>query len=163
MHTINTVTIDSDLDTVFHLATDVAHWPEILPHYRWVTVSKDERGQMITEMAAWRDCVPVWWRSIQWIDETNRIITYRHIAGATRGMEVEWSVQPDGQLVKATILHLWDPSWPLPGIIRNTMGKLAGELFIKFVADRTLRGIKQQAELLRPATTLQVGEKHGTT
>ena len=37
MHTVDTIAIASTPEVVYRLASDVERWPDILPHYRWVT------------------------------------------------------------------------------------------------------------------------------
>ena len=149
MFTTNVMRIHAGLDHVFRLAADVLRWPHILPHYRWVRVRRDEQQRVIVEMSARRDFIPVRWLSIQEVDPERRVIRYKHIGGATRGMDVEWSFVEDGGEVTATILHRWDPPWPVPWIIRRSLAYLAGELFVRVIADRTLLHIKRQAELAR--------------
>jgi len=144
--TTNRLTISAEADTVFRLAADVLRWPQILPHYRWVKVQRDDQQRVVVEMAARRDFIPVRWVSIQEVDAERRVIRYKHIGGATKGMDVEWSfIERDGK-VTAVIVHEWDPPWPLPKLLRRPLAHLAGELFVKAIADRTLHYIKLHAE-----------------
>lgn len=146
MLTRNVLTIEAEAETVFNLAADVLRWPQILPHYRWVKVQRDDQQRVVVEMAARRDFIPVKWVSIQEVDAGRRVIRYKHIGGATKGMDVEWSfIERDGK-VTAVILHEWDPPWPLPALLRRPLAHLAGELFVKAIADRTLQHIKLHAE-----------------
>lgn len=148
MLTTNKKGMDASIDRVFRLAADVQRWPDILPHYRWVRLRRDENDRTIVEMAARRDFIPIKWLSIQTIDLARRLIRYKHIGGVTRGMDVEWCFVDEGDKVTAIIVHEWDPPWPLPMFIRRSIAFLAGELFIKVVADRTLQQIKHHAELM---------------
>lgn len=146
MLTLNTMEIKASRDVVFELAANVARWPELLPHYRWVKTSQDENGRVLVEMAARRGFIPVWWRSIQEVDAEKRVVRYKHIGGATTGMDVEWMFLVNGPKVTAVIVHEWHPRWRLPSLVNRGLAFLAGELFIKVVADRTLRHIKRHAE-----------------
>ena len=60
----NTITINAPVARIYALAVDVVRWPEILPHYRWVTLVSETCGCRIVEMAASRDGIPVKWTSI---------------------------------------------------------------------------------------------------
>ena len=146
MFTMNVMEINASRDAVFRLAAEVDRWPEILPHYRWVKKWQVD-GHIITEMAAKRDFILLKWLSIQEVDAERCVIRYRHIGGATTGMDVEWLFLENGPKVTAVVIHEWHPTWWLPAAIRRGITFLIGELFIRVVADRTLRHIKRQAEL----------------
>jgi ribosome-associated toxin RatA of RatAB toxin-antitoxin module len=95
MHqTANEVIIQGDPDRIYQLAAAVEEWPTFLPHYRWVRVHGREGNRRTVEMAAWRTGLPVRWVSHQWLWPEERRITFRHIGGLTRGMEVEWRIEP---------------------------------------------------------------------
>ncbi|MDQ3657189.1 MAG: hypothetical protein M3457_19215, partial [Chloroflexota bacterium] len=61
----NTVQMAGDLDTIVALAVDTERWPEILPHYRWVTLLEGGGDHKRVEMAARRGRIPVKWRAVQ--------------------------------------------------------------------------------------------------
>src|SRR5437660_539515 len=93
MHkTANEIIIQGDPDRIFAVAAAVEEWPAWLPHYRWVRVHGREGNRRTVEMAAWRTGVPVRWVSHQWLWPEERRITFRHIKGLSRGMEVEWRI-----------------------------------------------------------------------
>ncbi len=112
MHqTANEIIIRGDPDRIYTLAAAVEDWPAFLPHYRWVRVYGREGNHRTVEMAAWRPLVPwaggtplrarrtplglpVRWISHQWLWPEERRITFRHIGGLSRGMEVEWRIEP---------------------------------------------------------------------
>ena len=94
MHkTANEIVIQGDPDRIYQLAAAVEEWPAWLPHYRWVRVHGREGNRRTVEMAAWRTGVPVRWVSHQWLWPEERRITFRHIKGLSRGMEVEWRIE----------------------------------------------------------------------
>src|SRR2546422_360206 len=88
MHAENTLLIQADAPRIYALAAAVERWPEILPHYRWVRVLKDDGASRLVEMAARRDWIPVWWRAEQRLYPDEPRITFRHVQGVTAGMEV---------------------------------------------------------------------------
>src|SRR5947209_8731537 len=65
MHTANTVDMAGSLDRIVALAGDVERWPEILPHYRWVTLLDCGGDHKTVEMAARRGHFPVRWSAVQ--------------------------------------------------------------------------------------------------
>ena len=88
---------------------------------------------------------PTWWLSEMSVDDGAPAIRFRHVAGATKGMDVEWSFRaaPEGTHVK--ILHVWDgPRIPFVGIPVATM--VIGPVFIHGIASRTLAGLAAVAE-----------------
>ena len=157
MRTVDERRVAAPPDQVFAAAADVERWPAILAHYRWVrflepgTARRDVTGDdpAIVEMAAWRPFGPVkyptWWVSRMWVDGPARRVRYHHIDGITRGMDVEWSVDPDGDGTHVSIVHEWDgPRWPL--IRRPAAEWIIGPVFVHGIASRTLAGIAAAVE-----------------
>jgi ribosome-associated toxin RatA of RatAB toxin-antitoxin module len=144
MHTVDTIAIASAPDVVYRLAADVERWPEILPHYRWVRVL-ETRGpdERIVEMAARRDRIPVWWRSIQRCYPAERRIIYKHIGGATTGMDVEWTILPTSGVTRARITHDILLPWPVIGPL---VAWVMCDAFVSYIANQTLHGIAAAAE-----------------
>jgi len=150
MRTIDHRLIEATPDVVWGFAVNVERWPDILGHYRRVERRGGEPGGPgLVEMAAWRPFGPfrwpTWWRSEMDVDGTRRRISYRHVAGITRGMDVEWSIEatPDGWS-SVTVIHEWTgPRWPLIG--RFAADRVIGPVFIHGIASRTLMGIDRAA------------------
>lgn len=149
MRTVDTLWIDAPPDRVFRHAADVARWPEILPHYRWVRFHPTEGEPRKVEMAAWRPFGPVhwptWWMSDMWVSTSKREVRYKHVKGVTRGMDVLWTVAPEGTGTRATIVHEWAGAhWPLIGGLAASL--VIGPVFVSGIASRTLAGIGRAAE-----------------
>ncbi len=155
MHTHNETVVDAPLEPTFRAAADVERWPDILPHYRWVTFHRrDGFGRGRVEMAAHRYFGPVpyptWWVSEMEADPDAGAIRYRHVDGITEGMDVEWRLTgagdgEAGRRTRVVIVHDWEgPGWPLIG--RLAAERVIGPHFIRVVADRTLSGIRARAE-----------------
>ena len=53
-------------------AGNVAGWPEILPHYRWVQTLDRTAGGTIVNMAARRGPIPIKWTSEVRLDEEKK-------------------------------------------------------------------------------------------
>lgn len=149
MRTVDSLRIMAPASRVFDVAVAVERWPDILPHYRWVTRQGRKGDAEIVEMAAWRPFgpfnYPTWWQSLMWTDPAGRAVRYRHIAGITKGMDVEWKLEAEGDETQVTITHQWNgPAWPL---IKSPAAKwVIGPLFISAIASRTLAGIGSFAE-----------------
>lgn len=151
MLTIDELIAEAAPDACFRAAADVERWPEILPHYRWVRFRrKEDFARGTVEMAAWRHFGPIgyptWWLSEMDHDPERRTVTYRHVGGVTRGMDVLWEVVPaaEGRTL-LRIVHEWSgPAWPLVG--RLAADRVIGPHFIHFIASRTLAGVAREAE-----------------
>jgi len=148
LHTENEILIQADAAEVYGLAAPVERWPKILPHYRWVRVLEDDgEGRRLVEMAALRDFIPVRWRAEQRLFPDVPHITFRHVGGLTRGMEVEWAFAPQGDgAVRVSILHDLPrlAGWPLIGGL--VADEVVGPFFVSNIAGKTLGRIKELAE-----------------
>jgi uncharacterized membrane protein len=148
MHTENVIVIQAPLRRVFSLGADIANWPNILPHYRWVTVLSDDGRVKQAEMAARRDRFPVKWTTSQvLLPEEDRIVFF-HTGGVTRGMYVEWILrslpEAEGGGVQVTIRH--ELTYPLPAFTGWFASGVVGGLFVSAIAGTTLARIKVIAE-----------------
>lgn len=146
MQTETTITMRGPLARIVELAADVERWPEMLPHYRWVTLLEGGGDRKVVEMAARRGRFPLRWRAVQEIDlsGTTPVIAFHHIWGPTRGMDVAWTFKetPDG--VHVAITHLFRPPWPVIGNV--VTDRIIGPQFIEHVAGLTLSTIKEIVE-----------------
>lgn len=152
MHTAETVTMNGDLNRIVELAADIERWPEILPHYRWVTLLEGGGDYKVVEMAARRERIPVKWRAIQEIDRSGAtpVINYRHIWGVTKGMDVDWTFVEEVGRVQVTIRHDFEPPWPIIGPVVTE--RVIGPHFVDYIAGQTLATIKEIVERERAAT-----------
>lgn len=139
--------------TMFDLAREVERWPEHLPHYRYVRFrARSADGGGVVDMSANRFFGPApwptWWRSEMAVDPTKLAVRFRHIAGITSGMDVEWTFDRAQTGVHVRILHVWNgPGWPLVGGVAAT--HVIGPLFVHAIASRTLAGLAMVAERSR--------------
>lgn len=141
-------------DLCFRTAADVERWPEILPHYRWVRFHRrDGFASGRVEMAAWRRfgplAYPTWWMSEMRHDPAARTVTYRHVDGITRGMDVVWEVtELEEGRTRLRIVHRWGgPGWPIVGTWAAEA--VIGPHFISHIARKTLAGVARAAEARR--------------
>jgi len=169
MCTVDERIVHAPFACIFDLARQVEDWPRHLAHYRFVRFhSRTADGGGTVEMAANRPFGPLrwptWWMSEMQVCEPVAPrdgarapwgrVRYRHIAGITRGMEVEWSFAPADETLaplpsspatRVRIVHLWDgPAWPLIGGM--TAKAVIGPVFVHGIASRTLAGLAAVAE-----------------
>jgi hypothetical protein len=146
MHAETTIEIRGPLERIVALGADVERWPQILPHYRWVTLLDGGGDRKVVEMAARRGRIPLRWRAVQEIDRSGAtpVIAYHHIGGPTRGMDVAWTFDVRRDHVHVAIAHDFRPPWPLVG--NAVADHIIGPHFIEYVARRTLGTIKTIVE-----------------
>jgi hypothetical protein len=96
-------------------------------------------------MGARLGIVPLRWIAVQTNDPQRPHIAFRHIAGPTRGMDVEWIFEPIGSVyTRVTIVHRLAFVFP---VAAEFIGKaIVSDIFIHGVATMTLARMKQLAE-----------------
>jgi ribosome-associated toxin RatA of RatAB toxin-antitoxin module len=145
MHTETAVRIRGAPDSIFRYAAQVEQWPRILPHYRGVRVLAAEGPARLVEMKARRGWIPIRWCARQTVLSETRRVRFTHVRGITRGMEVEWRLDPaDGGEVAVSIVHDLRLRWPLIGPI--VARAIIGPMFVEPTAKATLRHIKRLVE-----------------
>jgi ribosome-associated toxin RatA of RatAB toxin-antitoxin module len=132
---------------VFAIAHDVRRWPDLLPHYVAVDRSgRAENGVVTTRMIARRPLVavlgidlPVAWRAVCWNEPDQCRLRFRHVGGATGGMDVTWRIEPSPGGCRVTIEHRFSPRFA-------PWAWLVNRFFIRPIAARTLATFKAIAE-----------------
>ncbi len=149
MRSVIGIDIDASPDLVYRLARDVTRWERLLPHYARSTVARTDRdGVRVCDFIARRPFVPllglgipVTWRSRTWHDPATRRLFFDHVAGATKGMAVVWSIEPRGHGTRVEISHDFRPR--VPGF-----AAFVDAVFTRPIAGRTLATFKALAESL---------------
>ena len=154
MTQVDELVVKAPLEVIFELAADVEQWPRHLSHYRFVRFhERRSDGGGTVEMSANRPFGPAdwptWWTSLMSVARPGSVgepaIRFRHVAGVTKGMDVEWTFHraPAGTLVR--IVHVWNgPRWPLIGEVAARA--VIGPVFVHGIASRTLAGLAHAAE-----------------
>lgn len=144
MHAQRSVDVDAPPAKIYALAQDVARWPELLPHYRFVRVLEESDGERVIVMAARRGWIPVQWRARQTLDPATPRIGFEHLSGWARGMKVWWDFERRGETTRVTIAHDFERGGgPLVAWFDR---RVIGEYFIQSIAGETLGRMKQLAE-----------------
>ena len=153
MRTSISVNVAAPSARVFELARDVTRWPELLPHYRRVSVHARRDDHVVAQMIAVRAIgplsVPVTWRAEQWSDDSDPddlTLRFRHVRGVTRGMDVTWHIRPDGAEGGARVTIVHDFRRPLLLLGADALPYIVDRLFTRAIAERTLRTFKSIAE-----------------
>ncbi len=146
----STISIDvaAPANLVFRLARDPLRWPLLLPHYTHARAISHNGGSVVSEFVARRPLVPVLgigipvaWRSRTWAEPERLRLHFRHIGGATAGMDVTWRIEPLDSGCRVTIEHAFEPRF-------RPWAALVDRAFTRPIARRTLRGFKSLAEAL---------------
>jgi ribosome-associated toxin RatA of RatAB toxin-antitoxin module len=143
MQTGNSILIQAPRELIFETAADLAQWPCILPHYRYVRFLSRGPERSIVEMAARRSGLPISWTSEFVVDREKRELHFLHLRAFTRGMRVVWTFKQTADGVLVEISHQ----------LRFRIRALApiaepiiGGFFIDHVANQTLRAMKAHVE-----------------
>lgn len=154
MRTAISIEVAAPAELVFRLAREPLRWPMLLAHYERAREISRDGSAMVCEFVARRPFVPllgigipVAWRSRTWAEPDRLRLRFRHLGGATRGMDVTWRFEPIDGGCRVTIEHDFRPRFrPWAAIVDRT--------FTKPIARQTLRGFKAIAETLAPGLAL---------
>jgi ribosome-associated toxin RatA of RatAB toxin-antitoxin module len=144
MEMTNSLEMRGDPDRIFALAANIEDWPALLPHYRYVILEERSDRHKVARMGASRDGFPVAWLCRQELDAAERRIRFKHIGGITRGLDVEWRIEPGPDSVH---VHIWHAlSYPIPLVGPLFAEHVVGRLFVHNIAGKTLKCIQQKVE-----------------
>ncbi|RPH35299.1 MAG: SRPBCC family protein [Chloroflexi bacterium] len=148
MRTTIGIDVAAPPELVFQLARDPVRWPSLLPHYWRAQPVAHEGESVVCEFVALRALVPVLgigipvaWRSRTWAEPDQRRLRFRHLGGATAGMDVTWRIEPAGDGCRVTIEHDFRPRVAV-------WARFVDRGFTRPIASRTLRTFKSLAETL---------------
>jgi ribosome-associated toxin RatA of RatAB toxin-antitoxin module len=148
MHSTIAIDVAAPPELVYRLARDVTRWERILPHYSRSAVVRDDGDVLVCDFVARRPFlpvlglgIPVTWRSRTWHEPATRRLRFVHVAGATKGMDVTWTIEPAGAGTRVEIAHDFGP--PIPGF-----AAFVDLAFTRPIAGRTLATFRALAEAL---------------
>jgi ribosome-associated toxin RatA of RatAB toxin-antitoxin module len=142
---------------VFALARDVGRWERLLPHYaRSRPIDRREDGVVIADFVARRQLpgalgmlglgIPVTWRARTWAEPATLQLRFVHVAGATKGMDVTWRIDPAANGALVSIDHDFRPRFA-------PFAPFVDRFFTRPIATRTLATFKALAEALAADVT----------
>lgn len=143
MHTATSIHILASRETIFAKVSDLTRWPDLLPHYREVTVLRRESGRDIVRMAAWRTGIPIEWVSSYDLDTKALELRFEHLQAWTKGMRVIWTLTPTRDGTRVEIVH--DLRFRITAL-RWLAEPIIGKFFIESVARKTLATFKELIE-----------------
>jgi len=145
MHAQRSIDIAAPPQTIYAFAQDIGRWPALLPHYRYVTVMREEPSRRTAIMAARRGWIPVSWTTEQRLDPLTPRIEFTHLSGWTAGMEVAWTFAPIAGGTRVSIIH--DLDFRRIPILGAWIGRrIIGDFFVQSIAGKTLARMKELAE-----------------
>ncbi len=144
MRTVHHARIAAPLPMVFALACDVESWTGLLREYGWCRIHEKSPDRLVFSMGGWIRGWPARWTAVQEPRLDERRITFRHLKGITKGMEVEWRFVPAGEAVEVALTHDLVMRWPLIGRLVSDL--IVGPLYIDYIARKTLGAVKARAE-----------------
>jgi len=146
------IDVDAPPGRIFDLVRDVSRWPQLLPHYRQVTVLSHDGDTLVASMHATRRLgplgIPVAWRSRSWAESTDTDdlrLRFVHTGGATRGMDVTWHIMSRGAGGSHVAIE-HDFVRPLPLFGSELFPLLVDRFFVRPIAGQTLATFKRLAE-----------------
>ena len=143
MHTGNSIHIRAPREKIFAVVSDLDHWPDLLPHYRYIrTLEPGETGKIV-QMAASRSGIPISWVSEYWIDERALELHFQHLRRWTKGMKVVWTLTPTRDGTRVEIIH--DMRFRVP-MLAWLAEPIISSLFIENIANKTLAAFKKHLE-----------------
>jgi hypothetical protein len=136
-------------ELVFRLAHDPLRWATLLPHYsRSKLIRREADARVLASFVARRPLIPILglgipvvWRSRSWSESAAGRIYFRHVGGATDGMEATWRIEPIELGSRVTIEHRYRPGAGL-------LGSIIDRAFARPIARRTLATFRSLAEAL---------------
>ena len=149
MHSTIAIDIAAPPELVFTLARGVERWERLLPHYaRSRAPGRRTDDRLLVDFIARRPMigllglgVPVTWRARTWAEPETRRLRFVHVAGATRGMDVTWRIEPTATGTHVAIDHDFAPRLP-------PLALIVDRGFTRPIAGRTLATFKALAEAL---------------
>ena len=143
MHTGNSIIMRVPKERIFETAADLARWPDILPHYRYIHYYEKSPTRNVVKMAATRSGIPIAWTSEQIIDRDALEVRFHHLKAFTKGMKVVWTFTDTPEGVRVDILH--DLHFRVPALA-PVADCIIGDFFIQNIANKTLQCMKAHLE-----------------
>ncbi|MBU1487469.1 SRPBCC family protein [bacterium] len=146
----NTVVVNAPQEKVFFVASDFESWPEFMPSYKEVKITRRTEDKMIIERMGEVRGKPVFWKS-EVILEPPKMIKARQVEGPIPDMDIEWLFEEVEGGTKIILVHSFEhKKVPLIGakipLIGGMIGRLIAAKIVRRMAQETLEAIKRRIE-----------------
>jgi ribosome-associated toxin RatA of RatAB toxin-antitoxin module len=142
VHSANSIIIHASRERIFDTVSDLARWPERLPHYRYVRFLEKDGPRDVVAMSARRGIIPVSWVSAYEADRDSLELRFEHLRKWTKGMVVTWTLTPTRDATRVEIVHTM--KFRIPWLAWLAEPIIAS--FISAIAGRTLATFKELIE-----------------
>ena len=143
MHTASSIHIRAPREKIFATVSDLARWPQVLPHYRAIEFLGKQGERQIVRMCARRSGLPISWVSAYLADPQALELRFEHLEAWTKGMQVVWMLNPTRDGCRVEIVH--DLHFRVPWLAWLAE-PIIGRLFVENIANKTLRTFKAHLE-----------------
>jgi len=143
VHTTTSLIIKAPREKIFAVVSDLARWPELLPHYRYIKFLRRDGVRDVVEMAARRDFIPIRWVSAYEAHRESLELRFEHLRAWTKGMRVVWTLTAVPEGTRVEIVH--DLRFRI-SFLQWLAEPIIGGFFINPIARKTLRSFKAHLE-----------------
>ncbi len=143
VHTASSIHIRAPRERIFATVSDLARWPQLLPHYRAIEFLGKDGPRQIVRMCARRSGIPISWVSAYYADPQALELRFEHLRAWTKGMNVVWTLNPTRDGCRVEIVHHLRFRLPWLGWLAEP---IIGGFFIENIANKTLRTFKEHLE-----------------
>ncbi|MEW6102711.1 MAG: SRPBCC family protein [bacterium] len=134
----NRIVVNSTRDKVFSLVSDFEAWPSFIPAYKEVKIVERKENKMIIERKGEIKGKQVFWRSEVEIFPQN-LIKAKQTKGPIPNMEIIWQFEEKEKKTEIVLIHKFRHKILI-------IGDLIAGIFVKKMADETLKAIKKRVE-----------------
>ncbi len=158
-HTENEIVIDADLDLVWQMTNDLAHWTELFTEYASVEIIEQSENRFLFRLTMYPDEQgQVWsWVSERTLDPTNhRVAAHRVETGPFEYMNIAWSYEKVPTATGTGTLMRWvqdfhmkptapaDDEWMTGNLNKNSPVQMAA------IRDKVEMAARAASALTRP-------------
>ena len=128
--------------TVYERAADLEGYSDLADEYRESRVLSRDGDSAVVERMARIAGLPFTWRSEVTFAAPERV-EFRQISGPLRGMRTVWTIAPESDGTRLSIVHDLTPA---PGPVGNALAAVIYRLFVKKLALKILANLKATVE-----------------
>jgi ribosome-associated toxin RatA of RatAB toxin-antitoxin module len=151
--------INAPLNRIFSAASDIARWPEFMPHYRYNRYISQTPSGGVVKSACGRLGITTTWFSKFHIDTQKHQMEFEILKStfnAVRGMKVHWSFVPirAGSVRVSIVNELPNSNWSM--LSKGASDWILHHFFIGDISTQTLLALKRKVETRVPLPVLDL-------